>query len=303
MLSAIRDSQDSPLYAGRVDAHRADGTMAAAQGLKIVAWTQTPFHRQVDGVALTALIKAYVALVGPTPPPASRVEVLGGGSWHAPRSFGSGGAPLQGDYYLTTDLPDYRRTEIFAFGGNLKPSPLRCSHTRHDDCPQYTSWCEQVVATFDKPRDWDALVSVVDADGIPISGASVSLTRVSDGEAVVTKATSESGVVIVSADRDLYLLSTTYGGDTRGSVLDLRVPDAQGGATLRIGQSVRWRLTGDGPTPGSGSAIESGGGGSGAQDAVVDAGSDPAATGSTDQAATASPPSAPPDSSTDEHTS
>jgi outer membrane protein OmpA-like peptidoglycan-associated protein len=240
MLSGLQDPSGSPLYGGRMDGHRGDVTMAAVQAFKIVNWTAAPFHRHVDDATLAAIISAYLDLVGDTATSADRIQVAGGGSWHPPREFGSGGAPLQDDYYQSNDLPDFRRVEFFVFGKPLQPSTAACPAQSHDNCAAYYKWCDQTVEHFEQDPDWDALVTVVDADNIPLAGASVSLTRVLDGETVGTATTSDSGIASLKADRDLYVVSADYQGELCASTLDLRVPDADGGAMIRIDYSVHW---------------------------------------------------------------
>ncbi len=109
-----------------------------------------------------------------------RLAVVGGGSWHPPRTFGDKSAPLEGDEYTESHFLPFRRVEVFLSRVLLVPPTETCAPSRHETCTAYEKWCKDSKEVLPDDGLHDFSIRVGDSLTGPIEGCSVSLTKSAD---------------------------------------------------------------------------------------------------------------------------
>ncbi|MBK8258109.1 MAG: OmpA family protein [Polyangiaceae bacterium] len=234
MLSALEIDGD-PFYAGFVDGHCSDMTLTAIQSFQLASGMEA--SHECDNATLTALIQGYLDLLGPIRPKPSQIEIVGGGSWHPPRTFGSE-STLSTELLDETDLlPGFRRVEIFLGEDPLLPPTKTCPPTRHARCTPYEIWCRNVTKELDASSTVTMNVRIVDVVGRVFGHLPVSLYGYpddADGEVLLASlTTSRYGTLRLTAPPGPYALSFVADGHPQRTAFQIH-PDEAGGVTVRV---------------------------------------------------------------------
>jgi hypothetical protein len=236
MLSAVEIDSD-PCYAGFVDGHCSDMTHAALQSFQLAAGMDATHTCNED--TLKALIDAYLGALGPDRPKPAQVQIAGGGSWHPPRTFGEGTAPIQELLTDTDRHPGFRRVEVFLGAGPFRPPASACAPGRHDACAAYEAWCGAVVEELHAAQSHTMAIRVVDILGQPLGQLGIDILAYPPDEGEMTVAsltTTRYGLIRLSAPPGPYALRFTIGGEERRAAFHVHA-DEVGGMTVRLGES------------------------------------------------------------------
>ena len=234
MLSAVQADGD-PCYVGAVDGHRGDGVLDAVESFQVASGLK--INRHVDKETLKKLVDDYFKLVTDTKTEIheDRIAVVGGGSWHPPRSFGDKSEPLEGDEYTKDNLLSFRRVEVFLSRVLLVPPTDTCSPSRHETCNAYEKWCKDSKEVLPDDGLHDFAIRVADSLTGPIEGCSVSLTKSDEtgDTAGGSGSTSASGAVHFRLASGLY--SATFSADGYSQSADFLLDQDQvGGLLIRL---------------------------------------------------------------------
>ncbi len=233
MLSALEADGD-PFYAGLIDGHRGDATLTATESFQIA--NDLRVNRRVDEDTLTKLIDQYLALVGAKRPAASQIEIVGGGSWHKPLSFGPDSKFLEGPDFDQEGFLGFRRVEVFLSAQPIQPPTSQCPPTRHDNCPVYKAWCTKTEETLKADPPFTFQIRVVDAANMPVAGATAKLTRhTPDGEEVDEGSftSSDFGLIRLTQQPGVYVMKVSS-QDQDQTISFFLHPDEVGGVTVRM---------------------------------------------------------------------
>jgi outer membrane protein OmpA-like peptidoglycan-associated protein len=250
MLSAIEIDGD-PCYAAFVDGHCSDMTLAALQTFQLAMGLDA--NHLCGDATLSPLIDKYLETLGPKRPAPEQIEILGGGSWHAPRTFGQNSAPVQDLLSSADDLPGYRRVEVFMGRGPFRPPTRACSPARHVTCFPYESWCKATAEELAGVQSFTMAIRLVDVVGEPLSAHGVDVLECPPGEdetLVASLTTTRHGLIRLTVPAGLYALRFDAGAGEQRAAFYV-YPDEVGGMTVRLDDSrARMRLKGhlDGTT-------------------------------------------------------
>ncbi|MEZ4297444.1 MAG: OmpA family protein [Polyangiaceae bacterium] len=233
MLSA-QEIDGDPFYVGFVDGHCSDMTLAALQSFQLSAGMDAT--HLCDEETLTALIDGYLSLLGEERPRPEQIEIVGGGSWHPPRTFGPDSAPTADLLSRTDLLPGYRRVEVFLSDRPFFPPTQVCAPTRHEECAAYEQWCRSVVTELPGDTSFTMSIRFVDMMGRALSKMPVSLHAYleDEGETVAASlTTSRYGTLRLTAPPGPYAVSFTAAGSEQRAAFQIH-PDEVGGLTVRV---------------------------------------------------------------------
>lgn len=233
MLSALEIDGD-PFYAGFVDGHCSDMTLAALSSFQLSVGIDAT--HQCDEETLTALIRGYLGLLGEERPRPDRVEIAGGGSWHPPRTFGPDSAPTKDMLSETDLLPGYRRVEVFLGEQPFSPPTKACAPGRHADCAAYESWCRSAVSEIQGGSPLTLAIRLVDTAGRALGKVPVSLYAYLEDEGETLAAslvTTRYGTLRLTVPPGPYALSFFACGSEQRAAFQVH-PDEVGGLTVRV---------------------------------------------------------------------
>jgi outer membrane protein OmpA-like peptidoglycan-associated protein len=250
MLSAVQVDGD-PCYVGAVDGHCGDGVLDAVEAFQVASGLK--INRHVGKATLKKLVDEYFKLVTDTETEIDedRIAVVGGGSWHPPRSFGEASAPLEGDEYTASNFLSFRRVEVFLSRVLLVPPTDTCSPSRHEKCNAYEKWCKDSKEVLPDDGLHEFSIRVGDSLTGPIEGCSVSLTKGADDAAAASGgasdgaadgaagsgSTSATGTVHFRLASGLYSATFSAGGYSKSAdfLLD---QDRVGGLLIRLEETL-----------------------------------------------------------------
>lgn len=236
MLSAIEIDED-PCYAGFVDGHCSDMTLAALQSFQLSAGLDA--NHLCGEATLAPMIEKYLAMLGPDRPAPEQIEILGGGSWHPPRSFGPNSAPMQDILNSADDLPGYRRVEVFLGRTPFRPPARACAPTRHASCASYEAWCRAALEELARVQRFTMSIRLVDLVGEPLGGQGVDILEHPPGEdetLVASLTTTRHGLIRLTAPPGLYALRFNAGAGEQRAAFYVYT-DEVGGMTVRLHDS------------------------------------------------------------------
>jgi hypothetical protein len=166
-----------------------------------------------------------------------RVAVVGGGSWHVPRSYGEQSATFEGDDFADNRFLAFRRTEVFLARTALVPPPSTCASGRHEHCSAYEAWCRNVREELPDDGLHDFALRLDDGIARPLAGVPVTISGPAN-DVVASATTSRLGLVRLQLPPGIYSLAFTADEQERRAsfLLDqdqigglaVHVPDAIG---------------------------------------------------------------------------
>lgn len=225
MLHGVR-YEGAPCYVGYADGFPGARTVDALGSFQL-STSDLAVSGFADDLLVQRLCQDYVTLLSGQFADPSRVEALGGGSWHLPTEFGDGAAPE-----VDEASRDLRRVELFLFPKPPKP-PVQSFPVQRSSPTVYQNWCHQVGNEVVAERA-PFRIEAYDPDGIPLANTALVLGQVLDDKSVQVAGsvdTDERGTADVTAAPGLYQAQVQAGTAslTAGFVLD---PDETCGAAL-----------------------------------------------------------------------
>ena len=233
MLSAVV-VDGLPCYAGYVDGHRGDETLAALELFQL-ANDLVP-TREADDVTLKTIIEQYQGLLGDEAPEPDQVEVAGGGAGLVPRSFGPESAPSDDPAYEDADFEGFRRIELFLSTKVFEPPPESLDNVSGRDHPSYAAWCKGTVRELPGQTTFPVLVKVTDRFGIPQSASADVFLVADDGSESSAASLSPGARGIARLDLPPGVYAIRFGDDgpdQRVAAVHVRL-DEVGGVNIRL---------------------------------------------------------------------
>ena len=216
MLYGVR-FEGVPHYVGSADNHAGPLTQDAVGRFQLLT-DDLHSHSAMDKRSLERLIQQYFELLPDQLDPA-RITTLGAGSTHPPLPFGVVSPPPDPEQAIPAELesPDLRRVEIFIVEGTLHPPIKAFPIPASDDFKTYSRWvlAAQQELTAEPAAQF---LQVVDKLGRPVSGQSVTISRVEDGEEeavltpVASATTNKLGLAEFQSEPGLLQLESSVDG-------------------------------------------------------------------------------------------
>jgi outer membrane protein OmpA-like peptidoglycan-associated protein len=226
MLHGLK-AGESPCYVGQADAFPGDRTEEALGSFQLTTEDLAASYA-ADEPTMDRLIQEYVGLLGDEPLEASRIEVVGGGSWHPPEKFRGGEALLS-----AIDARDLRRVELFLFAMPPRPPVAKFPKARAKPTV-YRAWCNQVGQEMPAPRG-PFHVEASDPAGLPLANTTLQLAQIVNDEDLTpigSTTTDGRGMAALTIAPGLYVAQVQL-GDGKALVATLLLdPDSSCGAML-----------------------------------------------------------------------